>query len=115
MRYLIVVLMMLFAVPSFARSVYYDPITNHWVYSEDSLELVKKKFNLSSQTETMPIGANDAFRLKNGKLEKYNRKQLAEDNKTIKKAAKIVAKNKTKSTLGLNDNQWDDLLDALGR
>uniref|UniRef100_A0A6M3L4E9 Uncharacterized protein n=1 Tax=viral metagenome TaxID=1070528 RepID=A0A6M3L4E9_9ZZZZ len=116
MRLLIILTILLFTTSAYAGKAFYDPISNRYFTNSAgnrTLEQIKTMYNLSNQTEEVTLGLNEAARVKNGKLEKYNYKQENASIKEVEKNKKDIAKEKIKQKLGLTENEFQDLINAL--
>ena len=97
--------------------VYYCDDTKSQVYDvsgEKSLEDIKKDFG-ECNYDVMDLNkSSDAVRIIDGQLEKYDYVKVNKNKKDAKKANKETKKQLIKAKLGLSNDEWKDLKEALG-
>lgn len=103
-----------------SQKVYYDTVNNKEILDISGVRVeadVIAENNLDATTQILVLEEGDSYYVDNGTLKK---KTKAEDDaekaaeKAAKDADKADKKTKSQTALGLNDNQWDELLIALG-
>ena len=98
--------------------VYFDPETEkeiHDLSGEKSFEDIKKEYGISDLSKSIALGPEEASRIENRSLEKYSIREEFEKN-IKEKAEKILgARLKIKDKLNLTDQDFEDLLTAIGR
>jgi hypothetical protein len=101
------------------QKVYYDAVNNKEVVDVSGLKdeaAVTAEFGLDAgrQVLTVDPSANEAHEVVGGVLQKFDaaaRSQAAAD---AREAARAAKETSTKAALGLSDQQFDDLKEALG-
>ena len=103
-----------------SQKVYYDGVNNKEVVDVTGLKVeadVIAEHNLDASTQVVEIEEGDTTYIDNGTLTKKTKAENDQENadkKAAKDADKAAKKDSSKTALGLNDNQWDDLVTALG-
>ena len=104
-----------------AQKIYYDAVNNKEVVDVSGIKdeaKVKAEFALDQSVQVLTIDevAGEIHYVDNGVLKKKTKaEQDAEQAaaQAIKDAEKEAKKTTIKNKLGLNDNEWDDLVAAL--
>ena len=101
------------------QKIYYDSVNNKEVVDVSGVKPgVIAEFGLDATTQTLEIDevAGESHYVDNGVLKKKTKAEQdaeAAAEKAIKDAEKEAKKTTIKNKLGLNDNEWDDLVAAL--
>jgi membrane protein involved in colicin uptake len=103
-----------------SQKVYWDDVNKKEVVDVTGAKVeadVIAEYSLDASTQVVEIDEGDSTYVDNGTLTKKTKAehdQEKADDKAAKDADKATKKASSKTALGLNDTQWDDLVTALG-
>ena len=112
MKYFLIVFLLVSFNVFADQQIFYDKVRNHQIVDlsgTQTLEYIKATSG-DANYEVMTIKDDEAVRIKNGKLEKYNYKEESAAKKAIKDAERLVKKNALKTKLGLTDEEIEFLI-----
>ena len=102
-----------------AQKIYYDSVNNKEVVDVSGVKeeaLVVAEFSLDSSYQTITLEEGETSYVENDTLKKKTKAENDAEKdaaKAAKDADKADKKEKSKTKLGLNENEWNDLVDAL--
>jgi len=101
-----------------SQKIYYDAVNNKEVVDVSGVKdeaQVKADFGLDVATQVLEITDPDfAHEVVGGTLQSFNAKTRSEAAAAAKEAARAGKETATKAQLGLTDQQFQDLKEALG-
>ena len=95
--------------------VFYDPVSGKEIVDvsgKKTKEQIKKEFNLTEVKEAS-LAKNDGYRIKNGEIEKYDRKAESDAKRAEKELARQAKETAIKQKLNLSDEDFKNLKEAL--
>lgn len=114
--YLVILITLVsFSISYAGQKVFYDPVSGKEIVDisgKKTREQIKSEFNLT-QVEETALADGDGYRVKNGAVEKYDRKAEAEAAKNQKEQDRQAKEDAIKQKLGLTNKEFEDLREAL--